>query len=73
MPCCGFACIVAQLLLGVRAIKRVIFGRGTGEDKNLAVEWRLDSWLRRLSILRRCPPGGSWAVDRWAVLRWLPL
>jgi hypothetical protein len=45
MPCCAFAaCIVAQLLLGVRAMKRAIFGQGAGESaaRNLAVEWRLD-------------------------------
>jgi hypothetical protein len=45
MPCCAFAaCIVAQLLLGVRAMKRAIFGQRAGESaaRNLAVEWRLD-------------------------------
>ncbi|HSD09401.1 MAG TPA: hypothetical protein VLF14_00325 [Candidatus Binatia bacterium] len=46
MPCCAFAaCIVAQLLLAVGAIKRAIFGQGAGEStaRNIAVEWRLDS------------------------------
>ncbi len=46
MPCCAFAaCIVAQLLLGFRAIKRAVFGPSAGEftARNLAVEWRLDS------------------------------
>jgi hypothetical protein len=46
MPCCAFAaCIVAQLLLGLRAIKRAVFGPGAGEfaARNIAVEWRLDS------------------------------
>src|SRR5262249_44828293 len=44
MPCCAFAAaIVAQLILGVRVIKRVIFGSTAGESaaRNLAVEWRL--------------------------------
>jgi hypothetical protein len=46
MPCCAFAaCIVGQILLGVRAIKRAWFGPGAGEfpTRNATVEWRLDS------------------------------
>ena len=46
MPCCAFAaCIVAQLILGARAVKRAVLGRGgVGcEERNAAVEWRLDA------------------------------
>ena len=44
MPCCAFAAIiVAQLLVGVRAVKRALFGGADGglEARNPAVEWRL--------------------------------
>ena len=65
MPCCAFAaCIVAQLLLGVRAIKRAVFGRGAGEStaRNLAVEWRLDSVAPVALDLAPLPAG--WLVGR---------
>ena len=60
MPCCAFAaCIVAQLFLGVRAIKCAIFGRVAGEStaRNLAVEWRLDS-VAPVSLDLAPPPAG---------------
>jgi hypothetical protein len=46
MPCCAFAvCIVAQLVFGVRALQRAVFGGAAGEStaRNAVVEWRLDS------------------------------
>jgi hypothetical protein len=45
MPCCAFAaCIVAQIILGVSAVKRALFGSGVeSPERNPAVEWRLDS------------------------------
>jgi hypothetical protein len=65
MPCCAFAaCIVAQLLLGARAIKRAIFGQRAGEAaaRNLAVEWRLDS--AAAASLELAPPSNRWLMSR---------
>jgi hypothetical protein len=63
MPCCAFAaCIVAQLLLGVSAIKRAIFGRGGGDCRNLAVEWRRDS--SAAPSLDLAPPPARWLLGR---------
>jgi len=56
MPCCAFAaCIVAQLLLGIRAVKRALLGGDSGEEtaRNLAVEWRLDSAPSDVVVDRR--------------------
>jgi hypothetical protein len=65
MPCCAFAaCIVAQLLLGVGAIKRAIFGPGARESavRNFAVEWRLDSAPAASLDLAR--PSAGWLLGR---------
>ena len=45
MPCCAVAAaIVGQLLLGLRAVRRALFGGDDGAAaRNDAVEWRLDS------------------------------
>jgi hypothetical protein len=53
MPCCAFAaCIVAQLLLAVRAIRRTLLGQRAGgaTESNIAVEWRLDSVTPSLAL-----------------------
>ena len=44
MPCCAFAAvIVAQLLFGVRFVKRALFGADeASEARNPVVEWRLE-------------------------------
>jgi hypothetical protein len=57
MPCCAFAAIiVAQLLVGVRAVKRALFGGADQglEMRNPAVEWRLGpSGAMPLAVARR--------------------
>jgi hypothetical protein len=64
MPCCAFAAmIVAQLLLGVRAVKRRIFGgveEGL-ETRNPAVEWRLGDAGEVTP-----PPRARSAAARWS-------
>ena len=63
MPCCAFAaCIVAQLFLGARAVKWAIFGRGAGDARNLAVEWRLDSTAS--PPLDLAIPSAGWLLGR---------
>src|SRR5438093_6044221 len=65
MPCCAFAaCIVAQLLVGIRAIKRAWFGPGAGEfaERNVAVEWRLDS--AAAASLDLAPASRGWVFGR---------
>lgn len=43
MPCCAFAAaVIGQLLLVVRAVKRLLLGESPGAARNIAVEWRLD-------------------------------
>ncbi len=44
MPCCAFAAfLLGQFLLGLAALKRLLFGRSTAAEVplNAAVEWRL--------------------------------
>jgi len=45
MPCCAFAAfIIAQIVLGLDALKRFFFGRGLKSlEFNAATEWRLDA------------------------------
>lgn len=65
MPCCAFAAaIVGQLMLGLGAVRRVLFGGDGGSAaRNDVVEWRLDSsyspaveasprwaWARRFGV-----------------------
>jgi hypothetical protein len=42
MPCCAFAAaVIGQLLLVVRAVKRLLLGESAEAARNVAVEWRL--------------------------------
>lgn len=73
MPCCAFAaCIVAQLILGVRAVKRALFGGAADAftARNSAVEWRLDS--AAATSVDVASPSLAWLRDRRS-LRFLVL
>jgi len=67
LPCCAFAAaIIAQLLFGVRVVKRVFFGADEASaSRNPAVEWRLQSVAARLVE----PPAPSPArlFGRWSL------
>lgn len=68
MPCCAFAAvIVAQLLWGARALKRLIFGGGDDrlEARNAAVEWRLGAVEE--AAAPSPPPRARWAFARWSI------
>jgi len=63
MPCCAFAAIiVAQLLVGARAVKRALFGGADEglEMRNPVVEWRLSpAGVMPLAVAPRSP-GRLW-------------
>jgi len=66
LPCCAFAAaIIAQLLVGLRVVKRTLFGAGDASAaRNPAVEWRLEP----ASVRRVEPPPSSsgWVLGRWS-------
>lgn len=59
MPCCAFAAsIVAQLLFGARALKRMLLGGAPeGAAGNPAVEWRLGTVQ---AATPKGPAPGAW-------------
>src|SRR6185312_11708216 len=66
LPCCAFAAvIVAQLLFGVRVVKRALFGADEASAaRNPAVEWRLEpASARRIDPLASSVrPLGRWSL-----------
>lgn len=65
MPCCAFAvCIVAQLVFGVRALRRAVFGGAAAESmaRNAVVEWRFDS--AAAASLDLAPESRGWLWGR---------
>jgi hypothetical protein len=67
LPCCAFAAaIVAQLLVGLRVVRRALFGADAASaSRNLAVEWRLEPVSARLVE----PPASSSTrlFGRWSL------
>ena len=66
LPCCAFAAvIIAQLLVGVRVVKRALFGADDASAAtNRAVEWRLEPATAR----RIDPPASSVRfLGRWSL------
>lgn len=67
MPCCAFAaCIVAQLLLGARALRRTLLGGADDglEARNPAVEWRLvPAGAMPVAV---AGPSPRWLRGRWS-------
>jgi hypothetical protein len=67
LPCCAFAAaIVAQLLVGLGVVKRVLFGADEAStSRNPVVEWRLEP----VSARRVGPPATSSArlLGRWSL------
>jgi hypothetical protein len=66
LPCCAFAaCIVAQLLIALGAVRRTLFGaEADSAQRNPAVEWRLEP-----ATARRLDPPPSrlpWVFSRWS-------
>ena len=67
MPCCAFAAaIVAQLLVGVRVVKRLFFGADEASaSRNPAVEWRLQPVSARL--VEPPAPSSVRLFGRWSI------
>jgi hypothetical protein len=67
LPCCAFAAaIVAQLLVGLRVVKRVFFGADEASaSRNPAVEWRLQPVSARL--VEPPAPSSARLFGRWSL------